>query len=239
MMKFQSFIFIACLCLHNFKNAYSKEVCEKPISPEGEVGPFINIPNQFYFNLEATFEDKKEVTSFVEYYDHPGLRGLITQKENGDQESIYYSFQTNEVFTVKDSFCTVSDLGTDQNTLIIGQPGNGSAVMFSPARMLFLEDRGVYMGTVTIRGIPCFHWKSCQEWKMLSAKMNVNWYFAVDNYWSTAQSSNYHIPVRCDVDGIAKFTPFHHIYDFFHFRSGLPDDPTIFEVSNLYIYFLF
>ncbi|XP_029642184.1 uncharacterized protein LOC115216761 isoform X2 [Octopus sinensis] len=231
-MKFLSFIFMVCLCLHNFKNTYSKDVCEKPISPEGEVGPIIKIPNQFYFNLEATFEDKKEVTSFVEYYDHPGLRGVITQWENGGSESVYYSFDTNEVFTVKDSVCTVSDLSTDQNSLIIGQPRNGSSVMFSPARMLFLEDRGVYMGTETIRGIPCYHWKSCQEWSVFSAKMNVHWYFAVDNYWSTAQSSNYHIPVRCDVDGIARFTAFHHIYDFFHFRSGLPDDPTIFETPD-------
>lgn len=65
------------------------------------VGPFIKIPNQFYFNLEATFMDKKETTSFVEYYDHPGLRGLIIQKENGAEESFYYSFETNEIFTVR------------------------------------------------------------------------------------------------------------------------------------------
>ncbi|GAB1601191.1 uncharacterized protein LOC115216761 [Argonauta hians] len=231
-MNLKCFIFVLCLSLCHIKYSLCDDDCKISPSTEGAVGPQIKLPDQIYFHLRATFLDKKETTSFVEYYDHVGSRGVLTQKEHGDIESFYYSFNTNEMFTVHGTQCVASDLSSNQNELLMGKTENGTSVMISPARMLFFQNRGTYMGTKRIRGIPCYHFFSCQTWKAFGADMKVNWYFAADNLWSTAQSSDYHIPVRCDVEGISHETQFHHIYDYFHFRSGLPDDTSIFETPE-------
>lgn len=231
---------IFCMSLCFAKHGRDMQVCQPATSGIGDPGPDVKIPDQFYVHIELIVVEEGLTTTLTEYFDKVNNRGMIHQRREGIELKAYFDYKTNELIQVypqENNKCIVDELSLDENNALMGITlNNGSTKMFSAARALHFQDRGLYRGQAVVRGINTDHWHSCQYWPSTDITVEADWYFSAEEPWDTATGLA-HVPVRFKVKG-SKYdsdTEKHDIervYEFYHFRSGLPKDQTILETPS-------
>lgn len=231
---------VFCLALSFAKHGRDTGVCTPPPSGTWDAGPKVKLPDQFSVHIELIEIDQGLTTTLNEYFDKVNNRGLIVQKREGIELKAYYDYRTNELLQVypqEKNKCIVDQLNRDENNFLMGTTlRNGTVRMFSAAQALHFQDRGIYKGTETIRGINTIHWQSCQYWPAVDTTVDAHWYFTANEAWDTATGLAY-VPVRFQVKGSAYDSDtekydINRVYEFYHFRSGLPKDQTILETPT-------
>ena len=144
--------------------------------------------------------------------------GNAIDPEKGEAKTMFL-YDLGEYFHLNRSGC----FGGQIASLLSGIMNGGDAHVIPSSKQLFnFAQEGQaeqYVGTQSIDGVPCNHWRS--EVSMGSTSMFLDYYFSVPE-WSSPESGTSQVPVMLHLKGTSSRDghPFEHYYTFGHFRAG-------------------
>ncbi|KAK3791544.1 hypothetical protein RRG08_002903 [Elysia crispata] len=204
--------------------------------------------DSYQATVEVNILDKNYSFVIDEFLDYEGNRALLRVYKRGVQSSSIFSYDTDEVFSITNGLCSVSNISESRFGFVFGDgsqtTGDRRHVFASAAVLRFAADKhDVYNGTSQVRGIPADVYSTCINWQGVVGKARVTYYFSQFN-WNTS-APRQQLPLRIEVEGLSSFPMFgggppykttqsskpryfHHIYDFINYLPYIADDPSIF-----------
>ncbi|KAK7108760.1 uncharacterized protein [Littorina saxatilis] len=215
--------------------------------PSQEVMP--KLASQFEIHVEANIVQKGTTVEAVEIYDYPNQRAAMSITSSNETVTSIFNYGTGERFDIQaDGTCrtlNLSDSAFDVFGFTELRQSGRPTIMQAANVFRFGDDfEKVFLGEDVVRGIPVYHWQSCQTWKsgdVIRAAYVMDYFFSKPGY-STATAEPL-IPVRAFINGTATNVDadgkpisgvhnFSHVYDFSFFRSGPVADEAVFEIPR-------
>lgn len=233
----QRIVFFLLVVCHTIADV--KPSCT-PLAPKKTDIPKPAIASQFSVHMEMIDVLEKSVTEITEYYDGPGQRATVFISENAGKRKQYYRYDQQIFLEASEDIDLCISVPISEGDHFLGlKEKNGSRKILSPSAALRFSEPGQvenYMGKAVIRGINTDHWYSCLHLNDPKADLTVNWYFSAADEWETAGEVA-QVPVRRHINGTFYETPtvMHHVEhysEFYHFRTGLPKDITVFDTPR-------
>ncbi|RUS88567.1 hypothetical protein EGW08_003667 [Elysia chlorotica] len=220
-------------------------------APSTAAGPVPHMPtvtkdsDSYQATVEVNILDKNYSYVIDEFLDYEGNRALMRVQKRGLQSSYIFSYDTDELFTISDNMCSVSNISDSQFGFVFGDgsqtTGDRRHVFGSGAVLRFAADKhDIYNGTGLVRGVPANVYSTCIDWQGVVGKARATYYFSQPN-WNTS-APRQELPLRIEVEGLSSSSAFgrpttaqtaqpryfHHIYDFINYLPYIADDPSIF-----------
>lgn len=188
------------------------------------------LPDQFDTWVTCNIVNKNYSVVVHEIFDGPNNRALLSRWHGGNQgdpehgmvRSMYF-FDIGEFFHVNSTSC----VGGQLDSVPFGPFAHAHRTPTSKELFNFAQDgqTEMYMGTETVQGVPCNHWRSIISFPNASS-MTLDYYFSVPG-WATPESNSSEVPVLLHLTGsrASRFEPggvytFDHYYSYSHFRVG-------------------
>ncbi|KAL8599141.1 hypothetical protein ACOMHN_007857 [Nucella lapillus] len=220
-----------------------------PTAPPSSPDLMPRLPEQFVMHVEANIVQEQRTTEAIEVFDYPNQRAAVSTTSQNQTVTSIFSYKTGERLDIfANGTCVTRNL-SDASFDVFGfteLKASGGPHIVSAAGVFRLGDAAqkVFLGEDTVRGIPVYHWQSCQSLKadgLTKAAYVIDYYFSKTGY-NTATADTM-VPVRALVNGTAinvdaKGKPsggthdFSHVYDFSFFRPGPIVDASLFEVPR-------
>ncbi|GFO04696.1 hypothetical protein PoB_003120100 [Plakobranchus ocellatus] len=205
--------------------------------------------DSYQATVEVNIVDKGYSYVIEEYLDYEGNRGLMISNRNGQKSTFIFSYDTDELFSIIDDHCSVSNISDNRFGFIFGSGSKTSVdhrhIFGSAAVLRFAADiYDVYNGTSEVRGIPADVYSTCISWPGVVGTARVAYYFSSPGWNMSAPRQQ--LPLRIEVEGIssvptrgqrdpadpnaqtAKPRHFHHVYDFVNYLPYIAVDPSVF-----------
>lgn len=198
----------------------------------GPAPPLPVIPKTFQTRIEANLIDVGRTTVGEEYIDDANNRAVLRTIVNNSMDYIIFDYSINKIATVVNGICNVTDLALDPNQELFGLargPHGMPHIYTTSGALHFAKSNGLtYMGGTTVRGISVDHWQSCMYWPILAANFTLDYYFTARNWTDPVLYPQ--VPVRAEIKGLQVIKSFHHIYEYYDFRTSIWADQSIFRV---------
>ncbi|GFR97586.1 EF-hand domain-containing protein D1 [Elysia marginata] len=232
-------------CVDNGTSAQSGNVPHMPTVTKDS--------DSYQATVEVNILDKGYSYVVDEFLDYEGNRALMRVYKSGFKSSYIFSYDTDEVFSISNNLCKVSNISDSRFGFVVGggsqtSGGGGGGdrrhIFGSAAVLRFAADKhDVYNGTSEVRGVPADVYSTCITWQGVVGKARATYYFSQAN-WNTSAPRK-QLPLRIEVEGLTSLPVwgrgpppptsqppkpryFHHVYDFINYLPYIAADPAIF-----------
>ncbi|KAK7441970.1 hypothetical protein BaRGS_00040552 [Batillaria attramentaria] len=210
---------------------------------------FPDLPDQFVLHVEANIVQKQATSEAVEVYDFPNKRAAMSITSNNDTVTSIFNYETGERFDLlADGSCKTRNL-SDSSFDVFGfteikAGGTPTIMKVNDVFRLGQDAQRTFIGETVVRGIPVYHWRTCQTWKVggeVRAAFLLEYFFSKPTYYTATKLSM--VPVRAVINGTAVNVDsegktmdgahnFSHVYEFSFFRPGPVEDDSVFEIPR-------
>nr|KAG5685207.1 hypothetical protein BaRGS_018899 [Batillaria attramentaria] len=178
----------------------------KAFSPPygGNVQPpadsFPDLPDQFVLHVEANIVQKQATSEAVEVYDFPNKRAAMSITSNNDTVTSIFNYETGERFDLlADGSCKTRNL-SDSSFDVFGfteikAGGTPTIMKVNDVFRLGQDAQRTFIGETVVRGIPVYHWRTCQTWKVggeVRAAFLLEYFFSKPTYYTATKLSMGH-----------------------------------------------
>ena len=197
-----------------------------------------DLPDQFYYSLEATLVERNRSFFAQEYFDEIGNRGRVDFTSSFGKSSAISDYNLGEAFVFPNSRtgeeCSVSLLSNNMSFSRVTQfffgivHGENNTVHIGAPSFMFYGSINMsnvnYIGINVSRGIPSHHWQTCVV--MENNSYTLDYYFTNSDLWSNSYGVDGYIPVTVELRGTrlnmtsGEIINVEHYYSFVDFNTG-------------------